>query len=31
MNRHIEYAMYKSGKLIHTNIYANVDYGQLVL
>ncbi len=31
MNRHIEYVMYRSDKLIHTNIEASVDYGRLVL
>jgi hypothetical protein len=31
MNRHIKYVMYKSDKLIHTNIKTSVDYGRLVL
>jgi hypothetical protein len=31
MNRHIQYVMYRSDKLIHTNIEENVNYGQLVL
>jgi hypothetical protein len=31
MNRHIEYVMYRSDKLIHTNIEASVVYEWLVL
>jgi hypothetical protein len=31
MNRHIEYVMCISDKLIHTNIETSVDYGRLVL